>query len=482
MKNKGQKWFLPAFLAIAVLAVAGCSCANKNVGKSSVDNVADEDAFVRVSEDNPRYFCLSNGNTYIPVGCNLAALWNTELMEHYMEELHRNGGNFARVWLNSDFFEIEKEYGQWNEESIAHIDHLLELAGKYGIRIKMCIESFRKILPGKNKWDTKASYHISNGGPFQDMQEYISSEQGRQEYLKRLSFLQNRYGDDPAVFGWELWNEMNAVEAGGIEKWNVEMLDTVHKMFPKNMVMQSLGSLDRESSFPVYEFINKLESNDVMQVHRYIDQGAELPICSASIDQLSEDAVKHMLAYGENKPVLLAECGAVMPSHSGPHVIYKKDFEGIVLHDFLFAPFFCGAAGPGHLWHWDHYIDKVDVWFQIGRFSNAIKGIDPIAENFTPVTNHREGLRVYTLNGEKHIISWCRDTESTWQSELVNGIPAKELAGMSVDLGGTVNGRHIDKVEIYDPWNDKWTELAPYANVRLLPFKRSVIIKITLNY
>lgn len=478
MNMSSQKWLMPL---LCMISAAGCSCSGEHSGDILGENVPDKDAFVLVSGENPKYFSLSNGKSYIPVGCNLAAISDLEAMEHYMYELHRNGANYVRVWLNSEFFEIEKEYGKWDETAVAHIDRLLELAGMYGMKVKMCIESFRKIIPGRNRWDTKASYHVSNGGPFEDMQDYISSERGKEEYLRRLTFLKERYGDSPAVFGWELWNEMNAVEAVGIEEWNMEMLDVVHEMFPKNMVMQSLGSLDRESSFPIYEFVNRLESNDVMQVHRYLDEGAGLPVCSAPLDILAGDAVRHILDYGVEKPVLLAECGAVMPSHSGPHEVYGNDREGIILHDFLFAPFFCGAAGPGHLWHWDHYIDKMDVWFQIGRFSSAVSGIDPVSENFVPVTNHCKGLRVYALNGEKHVLSWCRDTESTWRNELVDGIPAKEIRNMSVDMRDVVDGRPIDKVEVYDPWRNNWSELAPYANVQLLPFKRSIIIKITLK-
>lgn len=466
-------------ISLLLLSALSCNILNRNADKAAA--IPDNEAFVRVSEEDPRYFRLSNGSPYIPVGCNLAAMSDLSCMEHYMEELHKNGANYARVWLNSAFFEIEKEYGKWDETSVTHIDRLLELAKNYDIKIKMCIESFRKILPGVNKWDTKASYHLSNGGPFTDMEEYISSEKGRKEYLKRVEFLKERYKDNPSIFGWELWNEMNAVEAGNIEEWNVEMLDTLHKIFPSNLVMQSLGSLDRESSFGIYKFINCLNSNDVLQVHRYIDQGAELPICGASVDRLSEDAVRHLLNYGQRKPLLLAECGAVMPSHSGPHEIYKKDREGIILHDFLFAPFFCGAAGPGHLWHWDHYIDKMNVWFQIGRFSKAIEGIDPDEEHFKPMTSHRHGLRVYTLSGDRHILSWCRDTTSNWQSELVDGKPAEELSGLTVELGDVVAGRQIGKVEVYDPWKNSWTRLAPYSNVRLIPFKRSVIIKIILK-
>lgn len=168
-------------ISLLLLSALSCNILNRNSDKAAA--IPDNEAFVRVSEEDPRYFRLSNGSPYIPVGCNLAAMSDLSCMEHYMEELHKNGANYARVWLNSAFFEIEKEYGKWDETSVTHIDRLLELAKNYDIKIKMCIESFRKILPGVNKWDTKASYHLSNGGPFTDMEEYISSEKGRKEYL-----------------------------------------------------------------------------------------------------------------------------------------------------------------------------------------------------------------------------------------------------------------------------------------------------------
>lgn len=470
MKHTGK------IIVLAALACISCS------GKGQCGNdVAENGTFVVVAEDNPRYFRLSDGSAYIPVGCNIAAISDEEHLVHYMEELHRNNANFARVWLNSDFFEVQKKYGEWDSVSVAHIDKLLELAGKYGIKVKMCIESFRMISPGKNKWNIKASYHTSNGGPFSGMQEYISSEKGKEEYLRRLSFLRDRYGDDPAIFGWELWNEMNAVEAEGIEEWNVGMLRTVHEMFPRNLVMQSLGSLDREGSFGIYEYINRLSDNDVLQVHRYVDYGAELGICRAPVDSLSENAVRHMLAICAEKPVLLAECGAVMPSHTGPHEVYRKDTEGVILHDFLFAPFFCGAAGCGHLWHWDHYIDRQNVWDQIGRFAETVKGIDPAAEHFTVARNDSAPLKVYTLNGKKHVMSWCRDSGCTLETEFMEDIPAELRSGCTVDLSGEVASRPIEKVEIYDPWNDKWTEVAPYPNVCLPAFKHSIVVKITLE-
>ena len=41
-----------------------------------------------------------------------------------------------------------------------------------------------------------------------------------------LEFLAGRYRDEPAVYGWELWNEMNAVQGGGdYLGWTAAMLN-----------------------------------------------------------------------------------------------------------------------------------------------------------------------------------------------------------------------------------------------------------------
>jgi endo-1,4-beta-mannosidase len=235
-------------------------------------------AFVEVSPQNPNCFQLSNGSPYIPNGCNIAGAKDMATMESYLKSLSENGGNFARVWLNHRLFEIETEYGKVNEVNFANVEKLLQLALKYNLKLKLCLQSFRGISADSTVSLNNAVYHVSKGGPFNNMKEYINTQKGRDEYLKRVSIFQKKFGNHPAVFGWELWNEMNAVKVPDIEDWNVYMLPKVKAMFPKNMVMQSLGSLDRKSFFPIYNFINALKTNEVAQTHRYIDMGAELDI------------------------------------------------------------------------------------------------------------------------------------------------------------------------------------------------------------
>ena len=84
--------------------------------------------------------------------------------------------------------------------------------------------------------------------------------------------------------------------------------------------------------------------------------------------------------------------------------LYPKDTEGILLHDFIFAPFFCGSAGSGNTWHWDHYIEPNQLWYHFGRFKNAIEGIDPMAEAMQPFSFSSMNVNCYGLQGKTKTI------------------------------------------------------------------------------
>ena len=435
-------------------------------------------SFVRVSPQNPFYFELTNGENYIPIGLNLCSARDMDIMESYFKKLSENGGNFARIWLSNRLLEIETGYEEANENNMKNLERLMGMAVKYNIKLKLCIESFRRINPENKVSFNKPQYHKENGGPFVDMNEYINTENGRQAYLNRLEMLRKKFGDNPAIFGWELWNEMNAIESKGIEDWNEYMLPRVHAMFPKNMVMQSLGSFDREAARTIYRFINPLPSNDVSQIHRYLDMGALLDICKEPMDMLAANAIDELRSYQVLKPMLLAETGGVKPKHTGPIELYASDKDGIILHDLLFAPFFNGAAGPGHSWFWDRYIDNNNLWYHFQRFGEAVKGIKPVQEKFIPVKISHARLRIYALIGNKTILMWCRDQQNDWQTELVKGISPELLQGVKVDVASLLPKRNIKNIAFYDPWKNEWMAGENDTMIRLPDFKRSIVVRI----
>ena len=449
-----------------------------------------EAAFVCVSPRDPRYLELSDGKPYIPIGLNVIhprtatdTAAGLAQMEQWMKALADNGGNHLRVWLSAGFFDVEHaKSGVYDEEQAKRVDALLALGRNLGIRIKMTIEHFREIDPAspRKTWALKALHHTSQGGIAASTKDWFDSQASREQFKRKLAWLAARYGSDPIVYGWELWNEVNCVHGGDYMAWTELMLGELRRLFPQNLAMQSLGSYDGDWARNAYRRLARMKGNDVAQVHRYLDLGARLEVCHGPVDVLAADAVRELLAMKPGRPVILAESGAVERSHSGPFKLYAKDKAGIILHDVLFAPFFAGAAGCGQCWHWDVYVAANDLWWQFGRFAEAVKGLDPPAEGFEPAMLEHPRLRVYALKGKHTTLLWCRDKENTWMSELRDAHPPDEVRGATLDLSPLGDQATGKECVAYDPWENRTTPLALKAGTAVLPpFRRSLVIRLT---
>lgn len=467
------------FLALAL--AAGHSWGAEDLG-----------SYVRVSPRDARYFELSNGRPYIPIGINMIApdgafgrgeTNGLRRMDDWLGKLAAQGGNFARIWISSDFWEIEHERaGVYDEAKAKRLDVLLGMARRHGIRLKLTLEHFREMREEpRQRWANKLVYHVSRGGPATNMADFFSGTASRENFKAKLDWFAARYGSDPIIFGWELWNEVNAVSGGDYMTWTEAMLPELKRRFPKNLAMQSLGSFDSNRWRDVYQRLTRMPGNEVAQVHRYLDLGAANTVCHGPVDVLAADAVSTLLDWNPGRPVLLAESGAVEPRHSGPFRLYEKDREGIILHDVLFAPFFAGAAGPGHCWHWGEYVDRNGLWFQFARFAEAVKAVDAPREHFRPMQIEHPRLRIYALKGERMTLLWCRDGESTWRTELAEGQPAGAVKGVRLDLTSVLPGSGVNRVRAYDPWQNRWMDLKGTNTVELPEFRRSLVLRLVLG-
>jgi hypothetical protein len=438
------------------------------------------DTFVRVSRRDPRYLELSDGSPYIPIGLNLIAPPGRDPeagMRTYigwLDKLAANGGNYARAWLSNAFWDVEHAHsGGYDGEKAKRIDTMLAAARERGIRIKLTLEHFRSIGGGPQAWADKPLHNVSNGGPATSIADFFDGEKSRAQFRAKLDWFAARFGSRPEVFGWELWNEVNAVRGGDYLGWTEAMLPELHKRFPRNLCLQSLGSFDSNNARSAYQRHTQMAGNDLAQVHRYLDLGASLDVCKGPVDVLAADTVRELQSWNPGKPILLAESGAVEPKHAGPFKLYAADKEGTLLHDILYAPFFAGAAGPGQIWHWDAYVDPNNLWWHFGRFAEMVKGIDPAAEQFRPSMIEHPRLRVYRLTGRRTTLLWCREMRSDWRSELERGEAPEGLKGEVLNLRG-VRG----SLRSFDPWSGQWTNLrSQNASVTLPEFRRSLVLR-----
>ena len=239
------------------------------------------------------------------------------------------------------------------------------------------------------------------------------------------------------MFAWELWNEIECGAASfeAVTGFTERMLPAVKKLSPMNLVVNSLGSLDNEDwSQPHQDRFAEIESMDFLQVHRYLDQGAQLEICHTDPIAFSVDALER--TKRDNKPVILTETGAVNDSHTGPFRFYVCDHDGLIFHDVTYPALFAGAAGSGHIWHWESYVEPKNLWRHYTPMVRAIEGIQMDAEGFVSGVIPHDDVWILTLTGNTHILALVRNKSDRWDFVLRDGVTPNPVENLCISLGG----------------------------------------------
>lgn len=443
--------------------------------------------FVRISKRDSRYLELDDGSPFAPIGCNLCWSGRDDAAQargkQLLDRLAEHAGNFARLWISSPGFDIESAAGQFSASAVDRLRGVVDHARARGIRLKMTLEYFRFLLPAMqidhllpSGLFAREIYHHSRGGPLESMQQYLDSQVGRDLFLRKLDLYATHFADDPAIFGWELWNEMNCVHATRWDAWTGKMLDELRARFPRHLVMQSLGSLDSPQQTADYHALSAVEGQDIAQVHRYLDEGAAQEICHGPLDVSLSQAMTFLRDRYPGKPLLLAETGAVQPKHEGPWRHYAQDTDGMILEDVVFGGFFTGGCGCGQCWHWDCYIDDNNLWWMFARFAQCLRGIDAAAEHFKPfvVSTTPEQLRVYGLQGCSTVMLWVRDARDDWRSRFEAHRPPQQLVGQSFNSPTLAD---YTAAQCYSPCTDTWIDASiTNSQIELPPFTRSMVV------
>jgi len=466
-------------------------------GALTAQSLLAEGRTVEISRENPRYFVTGTGGPWIPIGCNICfdrlydgrGHGDAEVRANFDRWLRRfaaNGGNCIRLWGGHRSLEVLPDKpGVFDAEKAKTLKGIVALCEELGVKVKITFESFRMCLSEeverakKNPKGCNFNYnHIFNRSLYapyaNSVSAFFKSEECRRIYLGKAQYLKDLgFGDSPAVYCWELWNEINC--CGTIAEysaWSAWALAELKKMFPKQLTVNNLGSFSDMGAYQMYDELATERDNDFMQIHRYLDSGAALDVCRGPMDVVSASAVREMLDRRPDRPAIVAEIGGVQANHAGPFPYYPFDREGTLLHDAIFAAFFAGSAGCGQFWHWDHqYIDGNGLWWHFRRFATAVKGLDPVAEGFRPFYTESRRLRMYGLRGRTKAIVWCRDKKSTWLDELVQGNRPELLEKESVPFRNC-------RLACYLPWDDRHLTVdAP----RLPPFRRSIVVTVPAN-
>lgn len=405
-------------------------------GKSFQVMPSDDHGYIKVSDTDSRYFEYSDGTTYFPIGLNMAfpkmyklssgvefgkshkeATLGLRQYKRWFDSCKENGVNMVRLWIGHPYFtpDTEETY-RLDYKKLTLLDTIVEMARERDIKLKLTLEQFRYC----NYNDEEVCYPAFNkklyheGKPCPEPTEWLWSDIWQEAWYYKLDELAKRYNGDTTIFAIELWNEMNCFGEHCIP-WSKTTLPKLKKIFDKHMVINSLGSLDCEETVGIYHNFC-WDKSDFVQVHRYIDQGAPFEICNNPIEMI-QDGVSQFMKY--EKPVLVAETGAVDDCHSNHFRFYSSDDRGLIFADTVYTPVFYGSCGIGNIWHWDdRYLESKELYKMFRPVADLCRGVDFVHEEFCVRDYSDDNAYILELAGKTTQLLYIRNKSDNWQNVL----------------------------------------------------------------
>lgn len=439
---------------------------------------SDHRGHVRVSRRDPQCFEFDNGTPYFPIGLNVC--WyrsgqGTYDYDDWFERLAAGGGNHARLWMPQWAFGIEwgRPY-EYRLDRAWQLDHVMELAERLDITIKLCLENWRVFERDK------PPYWKQLGGPCETEREFFTDPEARRMFRNRLRYCVARWGYSPSLMAWELWNEINCVKGYNdysdvVVEWSADMCRYLKETDPwQHLTVNSLGSCDfneRLWARPEIEWA---------QMHGYYYFNDTMKQQAVDMAFFIPEWQRKVRAFG--KPALFAEFGL---TRSKPDVrdMCDRDTEGVHLHNGIWSAMADGGAGTAMLWWWDSYVAPQDLFGVYAPLARFVQDVPWTTAGFrdAQVTVAPDGVRAYGRQSDQLTLLWLQNRRHTWWN-VVHDEQIAPVERVTVTLAGVPEGAFA--VETWDTWRGEIVDRATHTardgelSFEFGPLEKDVALKV----
>ncbi|MBM4045020.1 MAG: hypothetical protein FJ279_07895, partial [Planctomycetes bacterium] len=267
-------------------------------------------------------------------------------------------------WAKSgDWMRSYAGAGRYNQRIAWVADHHLEQWARDGLRVMLCLGNGTGggELSAGDRYDNWGGhpYNAANGGFLNEPIKLWTDERARKLYKQRLRYLVARYAHSPAIWAWELWNELGEARPEMVA-WHKEMADYLREMDPnRHLITTSTWQRAPDKFAAVWD----LPEMDFTQSHIY----ECLPAMTSRIGG-------HLTRWA--KPHIVGEGGGPASGEADdPHKEGAVDPEGIEFHNSLWAPVMLGAAGTTLPWWWRGRIEPKNLFFHYQAVANFVRDV-----------------------------------------------------------------------------------------------------------
>jgi hypothetical protein len=369
--------------------------------------------FVRASRRNPQFLADESDHPFFPIGENLCLYEQREgtyYFDRLLTRLAAAGGNYVRLWQEYYVpkdpkiiagpgdgsyagFPLETQVtglGHYDLQSAWRFDYVAGLAERLGIRYQLTFEMvvwWEQKMP--YRW-LRNPYNAANGGPCLKPSDYFTSPRARELVKRRLRYSVARWGWSSNLVAWELWNEVDNLDAFTSEAnvaWHrdiggyLKQIDPFHHLVTTSWRDPGMFALPEVS---------------LVQAHSYWAQPYDAALYSL------QDPDHLMRPFG--KPFFFGE--------QGMEGDLSVDPEGKNFHDCMWTTAVSGAAGVGMYWWWG-YVDKNNLYRHYQPLAKFVAGVDWPSRRWTPIhltlPNLPVSMNVYGVSGGDRALLWLHD-------------------------------------------------------------------------
>lgn len=314
------------------------------------------------------YFVTSEGSAWTPIGHNDAVSWpelaglfmrrDIDSVRRHLLNLRRHGTTCIRVMLEyaqRRHRYLEKPVGCFVPRMVQFWDDLFGLCEEVGIYL--LLTPFDTFFTWR-KW-RHHPYNRANGGPSSDVRSLLRCAPAREAIKRRFEFATRRWGGSPALFAWDLWNELHPAFANDDPGACASFLaDISHFLRHLELRVHGRAHLQTVTVFgpelnrwPVLcDAVYRHPSLDFVNLHLYevstIDDPSDTVAPARAAGQLMRAALREATPM---RPVFDSEHG---PIHAfiDRHRVLPEHFDDEYFRHIQWAHLASGGAGGGMRW------------------------------------------------------------------------------------------------------------------------------------
>jgi mannan endo-1,4-beta-mannosidase len=314
------------------------------------------------------YFSTEDGHSWTPVGQNDAVTWpelaglfrrkDLHGVERHLRNLKAHGVTCLRLMLEYCHGEnryFERPVGRFAPNMVRLWDDLFAMLERVGLYVLLTpYDTFFTWV----RWQ-RHPYNRRNGGPCASRRQLLTCRDTREAIKGRLAFASDRWGASPALFAWDLWNEMHPAHGGDDPAAFEPFIDDVGPWLrSREIERHGRAHLQTVSIFGP-ELVNHPELAEPIFRHPMLDFANTHLYESRTIDD-PKNTVDPALAVGrlmraavndarDGRPVFDSEHG---PIHrfKDKHRTLPEPFDDEYFRHIQWAHLASGGAGGGMRW------------------------------------------------------------------------------------------------------------------------------------